>query len=97
MKTRRTWAERLVRVALVLVFLLVNLYFWDWVILRIRVSRGTAFGSVQVNQFLATPLKGNKVEYDFMGTAAVTCSRSLFPQEGYSSCWWLARHPTQWE
>lgn len=93
----RTWGGRLVRGVLVLVFLLVNLYFWDWVVLRVRVSRGSGFGSVQVNQFLATPLKGNKVEYDYMGTAPVTCSRSLFPQEGYPACWWLARHPTQWE
>jgi hypothetical protein len=93
----KIWGGRLVRSVLVLVFLLVNLYVWDWVLLRIRVSRGTAFGSVQVNQFLATPLKGNKVEYDFMGTGPVTCSRSLFPQQGHPACWWLERHPTQWE
>jgi hypothetical protein len=52
---------------------------------------------VQVNQLLATPLKGNKVEYDLMGTVPVTCSRSLFPQQGNPACWWLKRHTSQWE
>ena len=82
---------------LVLAFLLANLYVWDWVLLRIRVSRGTAYEVVQVNQLLATPLKGNKVEYDLMGTVPVTCSRSLFPQQGNPACWWLKRHTSQWE
>jgi hypothetical protein len=91
------WTRLLVRSVLVLAFLLANLYLWDWVLLRVRISRGSGYGSVQVDQFLATPLKGNKVEYDFMGTAQVMCSRSLFPQEGHQACWWLERHPTQWE
>ena len=93
----KTWAKLLVRSVLVLVFLLANLYLWDWVLLRIRISRGTGYEVVQVNQFLATPLKGNKVEYDLMGTVPVTCSRSLFPQEGNPACWWLKRHTSQWE
>ncbi len=91
------WTRLLGRSVLVLAFLLANLYLWDWVLLRVRISRGSGYGSVQVDQFLATPLKGNKVEYDFMGTAQVICSRSLFPQEGHQACWWLTRHPTQWE
>ena len=61
------------------------------------VSRGTAYEVVQVNQFLATPLKGNKVEYDLMGTVPMTCSRSIFPQQGNPACWWLKRHTSQWE
>ena len=93
----KTWAGRLTRSVLVLAFLLANLYVWDWVLLRIRVSRGTAYEVVQVNQLLATPLKGNKVEYDLMGTVPMTCTRSLFPQEGNPACWWLKRHTSQWE
>ena len=93
----KTWAGRLTRSVLVLAFLLANLYVWDWVLLRIRVSRGTAYEVVQVNQLLATPLKGNKVEYDLMGTVPVTCSLSLFPQQGNPACWWLKRHTSQWE
>jgi hypothetical protein len=82
---------------LVLVILLGLLYVGDWAVLRMRISRGTAYGTVQVNQLLATPLKGNKVEYDLIGTVPVTCSRSIFPQQGDSACWWLKRHATQWE
>ena len=91
------WAVRLVRSMMVLAVLLGLLYVGDWVVLRVRVSRGTAYGVVQVNQFLATPLKGNKVEYDLMGTVPTTCSRSIFPQQGNPACWWLERHTSQWE
>ena len=91
------WAGRLVRLVMVLAVLSGLLYVGDWLVLRIRVSHGTAYRVIQVNQLLATPLKGNKVEYDFMGTAAVTCSRSIFPQQGHAACWWLERHTSQWE
>jgi hypothetical protein len=73
------------------------LWVGDWAVLRVRVSHGTAHGVVQVNQFLATPLKGSKVEYDYMGTVPVTCSRSIFPQQGNEACWWLERHSSQWQ
>jgi hypothetical protein len=91
------WAGRLVRLVMVLAVLVGLLYVGDWAVLRTRVSHGTAYGVVQVNQFLATPLKGNKVEYDLMGTVPVTCSRSIFPQQGDPACWWLERHTSQWE
>jgi hypothetical protein len=91
------WAGRLVRFVMVLAVLSGLLYAGDWLILRIRVSHGTAYRVIQVNQLLATPLKGNKVEYDFMGTAPVMCSRSIFPQQGHPACWWLERHTSQWE
>jgi hypothetical protein len=91
------WAGRLVRFVMVLAVLSGLLYAGDWLILRIRVSHGTAYRVIQVNQLLATPLKGNKVEYDFMGTAPVMCSRSIFPQQGHPACWWLERHMSQWE
>jgi hypothetical protein len=73
------------------------LYVGDWMTLRVRASHGTAYRTVQVNQLLATPLKGNKVEYDLMGTVPMTCSRPIFPQQGNPACWWLERHTTQWE
>jgi hypothetical protein len=69
-------------------------YVGDWSVYRIR--RGPV-GVVQVNQLLATPLKGNKVEYDFMGVVPVTCSRSIFPQGGNPACWWVERHKMAWE
>jgi hypothetical protein len=91
------WGGRLVRLVLVLAVLVGLLYVGDWVVLRMRASHGAAYDVVQVNQFLATPLKGNKVEYDLMGTVPVTCSRSIFPQQGNPACWWLRRHNMQWE
>lgn len=76
---------------------LVLLYAADWAILRVRESHNTAFSAVQVEQFLLTPLKGNKAEYDYLGVTAQTCARSIFPHASDPPCWWLERHKTQWE
>jgi len=77
------------------------LYALDFGVFQARRLRGTAMGSVAVDQFLATPLKGNKAEYDYLGTANQTCSRSLFPQYAASNwntpCWWLTRHNATWQ
>ena len=91
------WARRLGRVAIAIAVLTELLYVADCMVLRFRIAHGTAYGVVEVNQFLATPLKGNKVEYDLMGTVQKTCSRSIFPQKGNPACWWLERHKSQWE
>jgi hypothetical protein len=69
----------------------------DWAVFRVRASRGTAFDSVQVEQYLTTPLKGNKQEYDYLGTGQETCARALFPHGSAPACWWLRRHTTEWE
>jgi hypothetical protein len=73
------------------------LYAGDWLVLRYRVAHGTAFDSVEVDQFLATSLKGNKTEYDMVGSFQQPCSRSIFPQQGKPACWWVRRHTMQWE
>jgi hypothetical protein len=80
----------------VFVVLFIVLYLLDWVALRVRVMHGSAYGAVQVDQYLSTPLKGNKAEYDYLGSQPVTCVHSLFPH-GATPCWWLRRHPAQWE
>jgi hypothetical protein len=76
-------------------------YAVDWGVFELRLARGTAMGSVTVEQYLMTPLKGNKQEYDYMGTADESCSRTLLPQYAASAwnppCWWLARHKTRWQ
>ena len=69
----------------------------DWAVFRVRSARGTAVDSVQVEEYLSTALKGNKQEFDYMGTAQVSCARALFPHAGAPACWWLRRHTTQWE
>ena len=81
-------------------FLLVTaIVMWvsDWAMFRVRLARGTAFDSVQVEQYLSTALKGNKQEYDYMGTVQMNCARAIFPHGGSPACWWLRRHTTQWE
>ncbi len=75
---------------------LVALYLIDWGTLRLRTARGTGYGTVQVDVYLSTPLKGNKAEYDYMGSQAERCAHSVFPH-GATPCWWLARHTSQWE
>ncbi len=91
------WMRQLGRILLVLVGLLALLYVGDWAVLEVRVAHGTAYSTVEVTQFLATQLKGNKTEYDWMGTVEETCTRSLFPQKRHPPCWWLKRHTSQWE
>lgn len=84
----------ILRVLLVVVGLGIVVYVGDWMVFQVR--KGPV-GVVEVNQLLATPLKGNKVEYDFMGVVPVTCSRSIFPQKGNPACWWVERHKMEWE
>ena len=77
------------------------LYALDFVTFHARQQRGIALSTIAVDQFLSTPLKGNKAEYDYLGTANQPCSRTLFPQYASSTwnppCWWLQRHKTTWQ
>jgi hypothetical protein len=72
-------------------------YVGDWAVWRARVAMGGGMGSAPVGTMIVTPLKGNKEEYDWGGTAHVDCSRSIFPQAGSGACWWLTRHPVIYE
>ncbi len=77
------------------------LYALDWSVFAVRRMRGSGMGSVAVEQYLSTTLKGNKAEYDYLGTANQNCSRTVFPQYAMSNwnspCWWLERHKTSWQ
>ncbi|HEX3987692.1 MAG TPA: hypothetical protein VHX13_13920 [Acidobacteriaceae bacterium] len=83
----------------VLAVMLAAILLWcgDWAMFAVRAARGTSYDTVTVQQFLSTALKGNKQEYDYMGTMQETCARSVFPHGGAPACWWLRRHTTQWE
>jgi hypothetical protein len=72
-------------------------YFADWAQLAMRLARHNGQGVVTVNQFLATPLKGQKEEYDFIGKVDQPCVKSLFPHSSAQPCWWLERHKDQWQ
>lgn len=75
---------------------IVLLYLIDWAILRVKTAHGAGYGTVQVDEYLSTPLKGSKDEYDYMGTQSEPCSHSIFPH-GATPCWWLVRHTSRWE
>jgi hypothetical protein len=65
----------------------------DWAIWRIRVAQGGGMGNFQVNRVTVAELKGGKEDYYLDGTTIVSCSSSLYPQGGYTPCWWVKRHP----
>jgi hypothetical protein len=88
---------RLLRTAIVAAILIELFYLGDWALLRIRIAHGTAYGTVDVDQFLATSLKGSKTEYDMTGTVQERCSHSIFPHGSDSPCWRLERHKSQWQ
>jgi hypothetical protein len=79
-----------------LIVIAIAVYLIDWAVLRLRMMHGTGYGTVQVEEYLSTPLKGNKAQYDYLGTSQAPCARALFPH-GEPPCWWLQRHPTRWE
>jgi hypothetical protein len=82
----------LIRVIVLLVAGFVAVYVGDWAIFKLR---GSPKSTVTVNHFQTVPLKGNKEEYDYLGSEDVPCSVSLFPHAGQSPCWQLRRNPNQ--
>jgi hypothetical protein len=73
--------------------LLFLVYLGDYVSVRFPIPKSrVVYGTIQVNDYLAVPLKNGKEEFDFVGSEQITCAHSLFPQMGYAPCWWLNRH-----
>ncbi|MGA2889758.1 MAG: hypothetical protein ABSE51_17055 [Terracidiphilus sp.] len=85
----KRWLQRAI-MALVAAFVVT--YTSDWAIFKLR---GSPSGKVTVNRYLTVPLKGNKQEFDYLGSSDVPCSVSLFPQAGQSPCWRLRRNSNQ--
>lgn len=82
----------LLRGLIVLVVAFVAVYGGDWVIFKLR---GSPHSKVTVNRYLTIPLKGNKQEFDYLGSIDVPCSVSLFSQAGQDPCWQLRRNSNQ--
>jgi hypothetical protein len=80
------------RVAVVLVAVFVVTYGGDWALFKLR---GSPRSKVTVNRYVTIPLKGNKQEFDYLGSTDVPCAVSLFPQAGQSPCWQLRRNTNQ--
>ena len=86
----------LVRGFLGLIGALLVAYVVDAVQVRIRLATGgaaKAYDSVTV--VYAAGLKNSKYEVYSGAPETETCSRTLFPQMGYSPCWYLRRHTMQ--
>src|SRR5580658_3069382 len=69
--TMKRFLQILEQTAKVVLVTAVILWLCDWAVFRVRLARGTAFDSVQVEEYLSTALKGNKQEYDYMGVVQV--------------------------
>jgi len=80
------------RVVALLAAAFVLTYAADWTVFKLR---GSPQSKVTVNQLVTIPLKGNKQEFDYLGTSDLPCSLSLFSQAGHSPCWQLRRNPNQ--
>lgn len=83
------WLRRAI-LALAVAFVL--LYSGDWALFELR---GTPTARVTVNRILSIPLKGNRQEFDDLGTADQSCALSLFSQSGLIPCWKLRREASQ--
>ena len=59
--------------------------------------RGSPTSTVTVSRFMGVPLKGQKEEYDYLGSGPAPCAVALFPHAGKDPCWELRRYPNQWE
>jgi len=70
-------------------------YAADWLQLRLREYRGSAYGSVLVSRTDVVREKGGKVEYYSDPPQPTLCVHTVFAHEGQPSCWWLARHSYQ--
>ena len=72
-------------------------YAADLALFHFRARHGTGVGSVEVRQFMATPLKANRTEYDYVDTIEQPCVRALLPHQQLPPCWWVQMHRDQWQ
>ncbi len=91
-----TLGQRIRRALLFTVIALVAaaclLFLGDYVRLRYKMARNSQpYGSVQVQNYYAVKLKDGKTEYFFNPPQMQPCSNTLFPQMGYTPCWYLKR------
>lgn len=84
----------MLRVFVALAAVLVAAYAGDWAVYHLR---GSPVSTVTVSRYMSVPLKGQKKELLYLGTAPVPCARSLFPHDDKDPCWLLRRNSAQWE
>lgn len=86
-----------VRVLVGLVVLLCLVYIADYLQFQYRLHRNRQpYGTVTVQTMYAiaekAPRGSQKTEYTSGSTQDQTCANSLFPQSGYTPCWYLRRN-----
>jgi hypothetical protein len=82
----------IIRVLVILAAGFVLSYLGDWAVFAMR---GSPQSTVTVDLFQTVPLKGNKDEFDYLGSQQQACAVSLFPHSGMSACWHLRLNPKQ--
>ena len=86
----------ILRVPLIAVLAFAALYAGDYYSARYRIpGNRQTLGSVEVQTSYAIRLKNGRIEYTLGDSYIETCVRSLFPQLGYTPCWYLSRHAKQ--
>lgn len=90
----RVLGRWLMRVLVAVASLSLAAYAIDWSVYKLR---GSPHSTVAVSHFMGIPLKGQKTEYDYLGTTEVSCAVALFPHGGQDPCWHLRRNPNQWD
>jgi hypothetical protein len=85
-----------IRALLLCVVLIAVVYMSDYLIAQYRASHGNAgsvYGTVTV--YLATEMKNGQVQLFYRNPMPMKCVRTLFPQLGYTPCWYLSRSPVK--
>jgi hypothetical protein len=85
------------RTLVALLTLLLLIWALDFAVYRVRLAHGSAYADVQVNHYLAVPLKNGHRQYDYVNSDRESCVRTLFPHAAALPCWYLRRHPDRQE
>ena len=71
-------------------------YAVDYLLFRYRVSSNRQpYGQVTVTRYDAITQKSGKTQFIFSPPETQTCVHALFPQTGFTPCWYLERHAEQ--
>jgi hypothetical protein len=83
------------RALLFLLMALVLLYTLDYLSVRYGIPHRQTMGTVTIQRYYAVRQKNRKTEYYFLDPENRQCTHSLFPQLGFSPCWYLSRKTKQ--
>lgn len=89
--------QRLLRIGLLaLAGLAAAVYCGDFLGFRVRVAANwNPYGTVTVEPYYAVAQKSGKTQFIFQSPQEQTCIHALLPHSGYSTCWYLSKHPEQ--